>query len=237
MAERFYVKCALDIGSVVIEGPEAHHLSNVCRIRPGDQVYLFNGNGCQFRAEVMATSKRQVILEVLAMERPARELPFTLIVAAPLPKGDRATFLLEKLTELGVTAFIPLQTARSVVHPGETKLEKLQRTVIEASKQCGRNALLQVHALEEWQDFCKRLDLPATKLVAHPYEVGADGQVRISPSAKKQSAVVAVGPEGGFTDEEVRLAQAAGWIPKDLGPRILRVETAALAMAAKYIDF
>ena len=71
-------------------------------------------------------------------------------VAAPLPKADRADFLIEKLTELGVTRFVPLRTERSVVHPKATKLDRLERAVIEASKQCGRNVLMQIGPLTDW---------------------------------------------------------------------------------------
>src|SRR4029077_14194970 len=101
-------------------------------------------DGNEYPAEVESVERRAVTLRVLGVERPNRELPFALVVAAPLPKGDRAQFLLEKLTELGVTTFVPLRTQRSVVHPRETKLDKLQRYVIRAGKQCRRNPLLQV---------------------------------------------------------------------------------------------
>src|SRR5208337_4827707 len=136
MSERFYVNCPLGPGEVAISGPEAHHLAAVCRVRPGDRVCLFNGDGHQYPAEVDAVSRKSVNLRVLGVEIPQRELPFRLVVAVPLPKGDRAQFLVEKLTEIGVTTLVPLRTARSIVHPGEGKMEKLQRWVIEASKQC-----------------------------------------------------------------------------------------------------
>jgi 16S rRNA (uracil1498-N3)-methyltransferase len=224
VADRFYVNCPLAPGPVTIEGPEAHHLATVCRLRPGDAVCLFNGDGHEYPAEVAETSRRSVTLRVVAVASPQREVGFRLEVAAPLPRGDRGQFLLEKLTELGVTAFTPLQTARSVVHPRETKLDKLQRHVIEASKQCGRNVLLQVGPLTAWADFCRRGDLPAQRVLAHPS--GAD------PMPKPgQDVVFAVGPEGGFTQEEVEQAQAAGWRVVGLGPRILRVETAAIVLA------
>src|SRR5262245_8562482 len=139
MSERFYINCPLSPGLVELDGPEARHLATVCRLRPGDAVTLFNGDGLEYPARVTQVGKKQVSVEVLAVESPQRELGFPLVVAAPLPKGDRAQFLIEKLTELGVTNFVPLSTARSVVHPRETKIEKLERYVIEASKQCGRN--------------------------------------------------------------------------------------------------
>lgn len=222
MSERFYVNSELGPGEVVLRGPEAHHLAAVCRVRPGDAVYLFNGDGRQYPARVVAVGKRSVTLEAGEPESPRRELGFRLEVAAPLPKGDRAQFLVEKLTELGVTDFVPLVTARSVVQPREAKLEKLQRHVIEASKQCGRNVLLRVHPLADWRDYC-RAELPANRLLADP---AGDAAARAGGDV-----AAAVGPEGGFTAEEVAQARAAGWQLVGLGPRVLRVETAALALA------
>src|SRR5205814_9535817 len=137
-----------------------------CRLRPGDAVCLFNGDGHQYPAEVIDVARRAVTLRVQNAASPQREVGFRLEVAAPLPKGDRAQFLLEKLTELGVTAFTPLQTARSVVHPREAKLDKLQRHVIEASKQCGRNVLMAVGPLTEWAPLVRRGDLPAPRVLA-----------------------------------------------------------------------
>src|SRR5262249_9616381 len=145
-------------------------------------------------------------------------------LAAPLPKGDRAQFLLEKLTELGVTTFVPLQTKRSIVQPREAKLEKLARYVIEASKQCGRNKLMQVTPLVNWETYCRQTDLPRLRILGRP------GGSR-TPWHAGVDVALAVGPEGGFTDEEVSHARAAGWQLVDLGPRILRVETAAIVLA------
>lgn len=227
MAERFYVNCELRPGPALVQGAEAHHLAVVCRLRPGDAVCLFNGDGHEYPARIEAISRREVALEVLAVESPARELPFRLDVAAPLPRGDRAQFLLEKLTELGVTSFTPLRTARSVVHPRETKLDKLQRHVIEASKQCGRNVLLEMRSTIEWATFCRAAKLPPRRILGHP-----GGEKRCQEPFL--DTVAAVGPEGGFTEDEVALARAAGWHLLDLGPRILRVETAAIALAVLF---
>src|SRR6516162_2770196 len=161
MSERYYLDARLDLGEVVLSGPEAHHLATVCRARPGDLVCLFNGDGHEYRARVVAAERRRVTLDLFEKASPPRELPFPLEVAVPLPKGDRAQFLVEKLTELGVSRFVPLSTRRSVVHPREARLEKLQRYVIEASKQCGRNVLLRVEPLADWEVFCLRDDLPS----------------------------------------------------------------------------
>jgi 16S rRNA (uracil1498-N3)-methyltransferase len=222
MADRYFVPRPLAAGPVLLDGAEARHLAVVCRVRAGDAVTLFNGDGREYPARVVAVSKRAVDLDVEGVAEPARETPFRLEAAAPLPKGDRAQFLLEKLTELGVTAFTPLRTARSGLRPGDAKMEKLQRYVIEASKQCGRNVLLHVGPLTEWEAFVSGTDLPGRKLLAHPGggRAAAGGDV-----------VFAVGPEGGFTDAEVERGRAAGWEVVGLGPRVLRVETAALALA------
>jgi 16S rRNA (uracil1498-N3)-methyltransferase len=226
MAERYYVNYPLQPGLAVLQGAEAHHLAVVCRLRPGQLVYLFNGDGREYPAEIVAADRRHVELQVLGIEFPNRELPFQLKVAAPLPKGDRAHFLIEKLTELGVTAFIPLRTRRSVVHPSEGRTEKLQRYVIEACKQCGRNQLMRIEELWDWDKFARSDHLPARKLLAHA------GGNPFPPSLPSQDTVLAIGPEGGITEEEVVSARQGGWTITDLGPRILRVETAALVLAA-----
>jgi 16S rRNA (uracil1498-N3)-methyltransferase len=227
MAERFYTNSPLAPGLVTLEGPEAHHLATVCRLGPGDPVCLFNGDGREYPAEVISASRRDVSLNVRSVECPARELGFRLEVAAPLPKGDRGQFLVEKLTELGVTHFTPLRTKRSVVHPSDAKREKLQRYVIEASKQCGRNVLMEVGTMADWATYTTRADLPPTRLMAHP----GGGEFRLL--ADWRDRVVAVGPEGGFTDEEEDQAQPHGWQVIGLGPRILRIETAAIVYAAR----
>jgi 16S rRNA (uracil1498-N3)-methyltransferase len=252
MSQRFYTSLPLHAGTVEVTGPEAHHLATVCRLRRGDAVRLFNGDGREYSARVGKVMRKAVQLEVLGAEKPARELSFALEVAAPLPKGDRALFLIEKLTELGVTLFIPLSCARSVVHPGAGKREKLHRHVIEASKQCGRNVLMQISDLVEWESYCRRAAPGEICMLAHPGECsslapreaassrGARGLHSVPPLALAGASPVsvvraAVGPEGGFTEAEVALARGRGWQLIDLGPRILRIETAALALAAQIV--
>jgi 16S rRNA (uracil1498-N3)-methyltransferase len=224
MADRFYVNQPLGVGQVRLEGADAHHLGAVCRYRAGNQLYLFNGDGSQYLAEVKNVQRHSVDVEVLSCDSPLRELAHRLEVAAPVPKGDRAHFLLEKLTELGATTFVPLRTERSVVHPGQGKLDKLERYVIEASKQCGRNVLLRVEQPAVWAEYCRRPRSAMARVVAHP------GGTK-TPSSSRGNIVVAVGPEGGFTEEEIELARLAGWEVVDLGPRMLRIETAAILLA------
>jgi 16S rRNA (uracil1498-N3)-methyltransferase len=225
MADRFYISCPLTLGLVTLRGAEAHHLATVRRFCPGDQVCLFNGDGHEYTASIVSVARREATLEILSIQTPQRESPIRIEVAAPLPKGDRARFLLEKLTELGVSSFVPLRTERSVVHPRETKLDHLQRSVIEVSKQCGRNVLLHVRPLTDWSEYSVSGDLPAVRLVADPQGTG-------EPWRTGSEMALAVGPEGGFTDEEMERARAHAWQGIHLGPRILRIETAAIVMAA-----
>jgi 16S rRNA (uracil1498-N3)-methyltransferase len=225
MSSRFYTNCSLQPGILYLHGPEAHHLATVCRFRPGDEVCLFNGDGYEYPARVVAIAKKSVELEILEKLNPARELAFRLELAAPLPKGDRAQFLLEKLTELGVTSYVPLSTQRSVIQPREAKLEKLQRHVIEASKQCRRNVLMEVKPVADWESYSQQ-QADTIKFLAHP-----GGEPLRAVTGNFSSVVVAVGPEGGFTDEEIAAGVASGWRLVDLGPRILRMETAALMLA------
>lgn len=242
MADRFYLNWPLHPGPVELTGPEAHHLAAVSRLRPGDAVALFNGDGQEYPARVIAVARKAVTLDVADPVRPDRELPFTLEVAAPLPKGDRGQFLVEKLTELGVTTYVPLVTRRSVVNPGEGKREKLQRYVIEASKQCGRNVLMAVGEPADWPGYARQPKGCRIRLLAHPGGTEALGQLtrgaRLLATAEPDEGLcfqLAFGPEGGLTDEEVEIARAAGWHLVGLGPRLLRIETAALALSAQVI--
>jgi 16S rRNA (uracil1498-N3)-methyltransferase len=225
MADRFFTTEPLGPGEFVLRGDEAHHLAVVRRFRPGDRVTLFNGDGSEYPAVVLSCDKKAVALNILGVQSPERELPFPVVVAAALPKADRSDFLTEKLTELGVSRFVPLITARSVVRPKPGIVGKLNRAVIEASKQCGRNRLMAVDPPRHWEELITAPDLPECRWVLHT----TAARPARPPAA---AVVVAVGPEGGFTAAEVTAAEERGWQSVTLGPRVLRTETAAVAAAA-----
>jgi 16S rRNA (uracil1498-N3)-methyltransferase len=210
------------------------------RANPGDSVVLFDGSGTEFTAVVEQLKRSEAELRITGTSEINRELPFPLIVGVALPKGDRQKWLVEKLTELGVTMLVPLVTERSVAVPSDNALERLRRSVIEAAKQCGRNRLMQITKAQSWKSWLDaaehspiiRNPQPAirnySRLVAHPSGLPLSEVVPPQLSAIE----LAIGPEGGFTDAEVEAATAAGWQTVSLGPRILRVETAAIAFAA-----
>jgi 16S rRNA (uracil1498-N3)-methyltransferase len=159
-----------------------------------------------------------------------RESARPLTLAVSLPKGDRQRWLIEKATELGVARIVPLMTTRSVAQPVATALARLRRAVIEASKQCGRNRLMEISDAQKWNDFVRSPSESAVRWIAHR-SLADRVQVAID-APSRTDMVVAIGPEGGFTPEEVAAALETGWRQIDLGPRILRVETAAIAVAA-----
>jgi 16S rRNA (uracil1498-N3)-methyltransferase len=230
MSDRFFSETPITGERATLDGPEAHHLLHVMRGRVGDRVTAFDDNGAEFDAEIAKCGRANVEIRILERREVDRELPFELIVGVSLPKGDRQKWLVEKLTELGATNLVPLETERGVAQPTASALDRLRRSTIEAAKQCGRNRLMKVAAPQSWKDYVKAQS-SATKsrrLVAH-FGGAPLTDLNLAEAIPTQ---LAVGPEGGFTDDEIAAAVAAGWQIVDLGPRILRVETAAVVLVA-----
>jgi len=230
MSERFYIAEPPTEGHATLRDDEAHHLARVMRGKPGDVVELFDGAGVEYAARVVSVDRRTVELEVLSQTAVDREATRALTLGVAFPKGDRQKWLVEKCVELGVACIVPLATERTVVVPSASNLERLRRSVIEASKQCRRNRLMRIEQPQPWAEFVRRgADEFAVRAVAHP-SGQPFGDVRSMWESQAKTVAFAVGPEGGFTDAEV--AMASDWTAVSLGPRILRIETAAIALAA-----
>lgn len=239
-SRRFYVQPEasgkIEKDSVQIDGPSAHHMINVIRVSVGDEVMLFDGSGNEYSALIAEVKKSKLTANITGCEAVDRELPFELRVAVALPKGDRQKVLVEKLVELGVTHLIPLNAKRSVVKSEPKSAGKLMRRVIEASKQCGRNTLMQIEPPLTTGKLFETCE--GQRIIAHPYEA-ADGKTKtaIQVASQMQSAehvTIAIGPEGGFDLAEVGQAISQDWQPVKIGPTILRVETAAVALATMF---
>lgn len=230
MADRYFVEHEISADRVVLVGPDAHHLAHVMRGKPGDRVTLFDGRGAEFAAQIRRVGRTGVELAVIQRRDISRELPGEFTLAVALPKGERQRWLVEKCTELGVTRLIPLVTARSVAQPTAQAIRRLGRTVVEASKQCGRNRLLAIGEPRGWDELLADPAAKSLRLLAHPG--GGHWRDILRHGAPKRSVLGAVGPEGGWTDEETAHALAAGWQMVNLGNRLLRVETAAIMLAA-----
>lgn len=231
MADRYFVETPIASDRATLEGAEAHHLIHVMRAKCGAEVVLFDGSGAEFTAVVEKVGRSSLELKILSREEIDRELPLEITLGVALPKGDRQKWLVEKAVELGVAKMTPLKTERAVAQPVEQALERLQRAVIEASKQCGRNRLMEIQPPQSFADFIKNSLPESCRLLAHPQENSCGVEQQPQKTIPK-SVLLAIGPEGGFSPDEINLALDSGWQTIDLGRRILRIETAALVLTA-----
>ncbi len=225
MLERFYCPAPPVDGLATLEGNEARHLIRVRRVTVGEMIELFDGRGSAFRAQVSSLARDQAILRILETTREDQAPRFSITLVTAVPKGDRFDWLVEKATELGVDRLIPLVTERSVVDPRSAKLDRLRRVIVEASKQSRRNRLMDLEPPTTWDSLVEAA-LHSIRLIAHP---GGPGIVSAGLRPGVDSAILAIGPEGGFSEGEVDRGVEAGWRPVGLGSTILRIETAALA--------
>ena len=230
MQRRFFVEIPIQGTVTEITGPDAHHIRNVNRMDVGDTITLFDGCGSEFDAKITELQKKSVALEIVGEQKVSREIDGELILAVALPKGDRQKIVVEKLVELGVTKLIPIVCERSVAQIKDKSIERLNRWVIEASKQCGRNVLMKIDSsIPVGELFSMYSD--SICFFAHPYGQAIDANEAGKKTGIEDSVVVAIGPEGGFSEGEVQLANQSEWKSLRLGRSILRVETAAAAAA------
>ncbi len=227
MSQRFYVDTPIRGDVAELHATEAQHATKVMRCRVGDEVILFDNSGAEFPAQITRVERSIVHLHVVERRAIDRELSCALTIGVALPKGDRQRWLIEKSVELGVATVVPLLTERGVAQPGSKALDRLRRTVVEASKQCGRNRLMQIADPMSMADFCDSKPGASHKFLATPAG-HAWGQTLTGAT----EIAVCIGPEGGFTTDEEQLAVAQLWQPIGLGRRILRIETAAVAVAS-----
>ena len=233
VTHRFYCPQLVESGFVNLADSEAHHLVHVLRHQVNEIVELFSGDGLVASSRIVAVRKRDVELEIINSKRilPSKQ---QLTIATAVPKGDRFDWLIEKLTELGATRLLPMTTSRSVVDPRSSKLEKLRQTVITACKQSGRNHLMEIASVKSFRDLIKDDAVNHQILVGHPEGIPMDS---ILPEIERISRplLVMIGPEGGFSTEEIQDAMTHGGKTIQLVENILRIETAAIAFAAKLL--
>lgn len=242
---RFYIPPAYwNPSGLVLDEAESRHAAEVLRLRVGDTVAVFNGEGLLAEARIARLGKREAALEIIGEVRSTPPPAARLLLAQAIPKGKNMDLVLQKATELGASGIIPLLTERTVVRlsPAEAadKQEKWQRIVIEACKQCGQNHLPAVQQPVPLDAFLTNLPPVDLRLIA-AIEPGARRLKEILSSQaadpagnagnadrRPASALVLIGPEGDFTPAELAQTKAAGCQPMTLGPIILRTETAAI---------
>ena len=218
---------------LVLEEAESRHASEVLRLREGDLVSVFNGEGMEIHARLARQAKRSTLLTAES-HHPTPPPAIPLLLAQAIPKGTNMDLVLQKATELGATGILPILTERTVVRldaaEAADKQDKWQRLVIEACKQCGQNHLPQVHLPQSFESLLTHLPQAELRLIAAlTPEARPLHALLPDPSPRPASALLLIGPEGDFTPAELAAALAHGFLPLSLGPLILRTETAALA--------
>ncbi|TDV36990.1 16S rRNA (uracil1498-N3)-methyltransferase [Paraburkholderia caballeronis] len=235
---RFFVGVPLQSDDVITLPDEVTRHVQVLRLQAGDAIALFNGDGGEYRAEIVGVERRAATVRIGAFRDVEAEPPYRLTLAQGIAGSDKMDWLIEKAVELGASGFAPLTTARGVVRLSGERAQKRhahwQRIVQAACEQCGRNRLPDIAPSREigaWLDA-----LPATP---------ADGELRLLLSPRASIAFAAlphtppagevillIGPEGGLSPNEEDAAVARGFTSIGLGPRVLRTETAGIAVLA-----
>ncbi len=229
MSDRFYFPELSEAAAIEIGGSEAHHMLNVMRLTEGAEIELFDGSGHQAVGVVERITRKSLQVRVDQIVSLSRELSVRVVMGVALPRGDRARFLVEKLTELGVATLVPLIAGRSTARSTGSSVAKLERYVIEASKQCGRNQLMQIQDPTRIEDFLAQSEIFESGIVLDPF---CDSPLVAGDLGDVESRAGCIGPEGGWTDSELALMTRSGWQLRNLGDRILRTETAAMALAS-----
>lgn len=230
---RFYCPQPLASGAIVTLPENVAHHARVVRLQPGAQLVLFNGEGGEHTAELLTLDKKSASARLIAYQADNRELPYALTLVQGVPEAGKMDWIVEKAVELGVASIVPVTATRSVVRLTGERADKRhahwQGVIRAASEQCGRNLLANlapVQTLREWQ---AAAPAPAAILLS------PRAQLSLPEWAAQRTPgplTIMIGPEGGFTDEEEAAAMAAGAVALRLGPRVLRTETAALAVLA-----
>ncbi|MHB8666051.1 MAG: 16S rRNA (uracil(1498)-N(3))-methyltransferase [Burkholderiales bacterium] len=229
---RLYCDLVLSPGAeVTLPEAAAHHAVSVLRLQPGDALNLFNGEGGEYSASIVAVNKRETRARLLAFHATERESPVDITLALGISAGERMDYSLQKATELGVAAIQPLATERSVVklagERADKRLQHWQHVVIAACEQCGRNRVPAVAPVQKLFAFLANVDRGKRLLLLSP-----DAATPLKRVAPATGVILLVGAEGGLAPAEYQAAAASGFEPVGLGPRVLRTETAPVAALA-----
>jgi len=220
-----------DSREVLIRGPEFVHLKKVLRLGEGARVSVFNGRGLELKGKVIEVGSAEARVEIEGRVESGSESPLKIVLFQGFLKGDRPEFIVQKATELGVREVVFYTTGRTVPDISgdrvKRRLARWSRIAVEAAKQCGRAWVPDI----AFGDFPGVLALypGATRIALYEGE-GTQGLKEALKDKRGKDVAVLIGPEGGFSVEELSEAVSAGFIPVGLGPRILRSETATLAV-------
>ena len=221
---------------ILIRGGDVNHIKNVLRMRVGQELAVSNGaDGREYRCGIVALEEDVIRCELRFVKEEGAELPSRIYLLQGLPKADKMELIVQKAVELGAYQVIPVATRRSVVRLDEkkaaAKVSRWQAIAQAAAKQSKRGVIPQVQQVMDWKRALEYVrDIPV-KLI--PYELAEDmNRTRelIEELEPGRDLAVFIGPEGGFEEEEIETAMAAGATPITLGRRILRTETAGMTV-------
>jgi len=218
-----------------IDSSESHHIVHVKRLKIGDNIIVFNGIGDEFEAEIEYIEDNRVKVKINQQKTISKENSVGIVIAFAIPKGKRSHLLVQKCTELGAHKLIPVNYARSVVKLKDdcsVKIEKWQKIAIEASKQCGRNTITEIGEVVNFDSILNTTDSYDLPLFACNQSDSDNLKNTLQEYQKPNNILSFIGPEGGFTSNEIEMAKKAGCKFVSLGRQILRVETAAIAVSA-----
>ncbi|MFL6499956.1 MAG: 16S rRNA (uracil(1498)-N(3))-methyltransferase [Candidatus Udaeobacter sp.] len=235
---RFYVAPEnWDPKGLALRGSEAHHARNVLRMKAGDKLVLFNGEGRELTAEITNVADHEIRLRKLH-EAETPPLRCRIVLGQAIPKGKNMDLIVQKAVEIGAAEIAPIMSDRTIVQLDSEnawqKQTKWQQMAVEAAKQCGQNWLPRVHAPKKLAEFFSTSDQPFDLRLIGSLQPDAQQLKRILETYSSEhgdrprSVLMLVGPEGDFTPAELALARRYGCEPITLGPIILRVETAAI---------
>ncbi|MDP5029317.1 MAG: 16S rRNA (uracil(1498)-N(3))-methyltransferase [Paraglaciecola sp.] len=222
----------LSVDEHVTLGDDAtNHLANVLRAKVGQPLILFNGDGAEYSAHVVDITKRKVIVCIDTKLSLSVESPLKLHLGQGISRGDRMDWVIQKAVELGVSEISPLITERCGVKLSAErwlkKHEQWQKLIISACEQCGRNTLPTLHTPIDFHQWISQ-STEQLRLTLHPRAESTFRHIRLPVSGVR----LLIGPEGGFSDQEIYQTEQSGFHTIQMGPRVLRTETAAIAAIA-----
>lgn len=236
---RFFINSLISDNVISLVGEQALQIFRVLRMHTGDKLILFDGSGKEYSASIYAINKKQVDCKIISFSNPNTEPKINLSIAICLPKGEKTETIIQKCTEIGASEFFLVNSHNCVTKIDETKVAskfaRYRKIAIEASEQSGRVKVPQIIGIIEIQqllDVIKNYDI---SIVAWEDEKQANFKKIIGDKSGLESVLYIVGPEGGFTGEEISLLKEAGAEPISLGTRLLRTETAAIIGSAVII--
>lgn len=226
-------KDAINSDTATITGDDAHHITSVLRLRVGDWIVLTDGEGHRWRSKLTEVGKKQITAHLTEpLQQPEQKTSITL--AQSVIKPDRMEWVIQKSVELGCAKIIPITTERTIPRlkneTSEKKISRWQKIAIEAMKQCGASYTPVISELSNFKDLIiKSKNYSKAILFFEGEDKARLRDIFNSEDLKEENILIIIGPEGGFSKEEIDLARATGVVTAGLGPLILRVETAAIA--------